>query len=273
MCARSGAHLVPLGAGLNKNPVAATTRHSNGCVPHRSGDGPDHHAQEADACKTGGNVNDRYVPAAGRALFTPLYDAVNAMTMRQGRWRPRIVERALSGTAPTRILDLGCGTGAMALALAEASPSATVIGVDGDPEVLERARAKARAEGIELELHEALADRLPIPDANVQCVVSTLVFHHLAPAMKRDALMEVRRVLEPGGRLLICDLGRPNDPVMRAAFFAVQLLDGFANTRAHARGELPEIVSQAGFSSVTAFARYRTGGGALELIEALRPTE
>jgi ubiquinone/menaquinone biosynthesis C-methylase UbiE len=218
-----------------------------------------------------GNVSDRYVPAAGRALFTPLYDVVNAVTMRQGRWRPRLVERALGGGTPMRILDLGCGTGAMALALAHASPSATLIGVDGDPEVLMRARAKARAESIELELHEALAERLPIPDASVQCVVSTLMLHHLAPPVKAAALAEARRVLEPGGRLLICDVGRASDPVMRAAFFAVQLLDGFANTRAHARGELPEIVSRAGFSAVTVFDRYRTGGGTLELIEALRP--
>jgi ubiquinone/menaquinone biosynthesis C-methylase UbiE len=218
-------------------------------------------------------MSDRYVPAAGRALFTPLYDLVNAVTMRQGRWRPRLVERALSGAAPIRILDLGCGTGAMALALARASPSATLIGIDGDPDVLKRAQAKAHDEGIKLELHEALADHLPIPDASVQCVVSTLMFHHLAPSVKRDALTEVRRVLEPGGRLLICDIGRASDPVMRATFFAVQLLDGFVNTRAHARGELPEIVSQAGFSAVTVFGRYRTGGGTLELIEALRPCE
>jgi ubiquinone/menaquinone biosynthesis C-methylase UbiE len=219
-------------------------------------------------------VSDRYVPAAGRALFTPFYDAVNAATMRQGRWRPRLVERAVdSSAASMRILDLGCGTGAMALAIARACPSAQLIGVDGDPEVLERARAKALAEGIKLELHEALADRLPLPDEHVQCVISTLVFHHLAPSAKRAALAEAWRVLVPGGRLLICDVGRASDPVMRAVFFAVQLLDGFANTREHARGELPEIVSQTGFSAVTVFGRYRTGGGTLELIEGVRGGE
>jgi ubiquinone/menaquinone biosynthesis C-methylase UbiE len=170
-----------------------------------------------------------------------------------------------------RILDLGCGTGAMALAIARASPSVQLIGVDGDPDVLERARAKALAEGVKLELYEALADRLPLPDANVQCVVSTLMFHHLTPSTKRAALAEAWRVLVPGGRLLICDVGRASDPLMRAAFFAVQLLDGFANTREHARGELPKIVLQAGFSEVTVFGRFRTGGGTLELIEARRP--
>jgi ubiquinone/menaquinone biosynthesis C-methylase UbiE len=215
-------------------------------------------------------VSDRYVPAAGRRVFTPLYDAVNAVAMRQGQWRPRLVERALGAGAPPRILDLGCGTGEMALAIARVSPDVQLIGVDGDADVLERAAVKARAEGLQLELHEALADRLPLADASVDCVVSTLMFHHLAPSAKRAALAEARRVLDPGGRLLICDLGRASDPLMRAAFFAVQLLDGFPNTREHARGELPEIISRAGFSAVTVFGRYRTGGGTLDLIEALR---
>jgi ubiquinone/menaquinone biosynthesis C-methylase UbiE len=217
-----------------------------------------------------GEVSDRYVPAAGRGVFTPLYDTVNAVAMRQGRWRPRLVERALGSGAPLRILDLGCGTGEMALAIARVSPDVKLIGVDGDADVLERADAKARVEGIELELHEALADRVPLPDANVDCVVSTLMFHHLVPSAKRAALAEARRVLHPDGRLLVCDIGRASDPLMRAAFFAVQLLDGFPNTREHARGELPEIISQAGFSAVTVFGRYRTGGGTLDLIEALR---
>ena len=96
-----------------------------------------------------------------------------------------------------RILDLGCGTGEMALAIARAGPDVHLIGVDGDPDVLERAAAKARAEGVELELHEALADRLPLPDADLDCVLSTLMFHHLVPSAKRAALAEAWRILRP----------------------------------------------------------------------------
>jgi ubiquinone/menaquinone biosynthesis C-methylase UbiE len=126
------------------------------------------------------------------------------------------------------------------------------------------------AAGVELELHEALADLVPLPDASVDCVVSTLVFHHLPPTVKRGALAEAHRVLALRGRLLICDIGRAHDPIMRAAFFAVQLLDGFETTRESARGGLLQIVSDAGFEDVSIVQRFRTGGGTLDLIEATR---
>lgn len=169
-----------------------------------------------------------------------------------------------------RILDLGCGTGAMAIALAQALPAARVVGVDGDPEVLQRAAAKARAAGVEVELQEAMAQRLPLPDTSIDCVVSTLLFHHLPAKVKRAALAEARRVLIPGGRLLICDIGRARDPLMRGLFFLVQLLDGFGTTEENARGKLPEIVAEAGFTDVAVVRRFRTGAGSLDLIQGTR---
>jgi ubiquinone/menaquinone biosynthesis C-methylase UbiE len=214
-------------------------------------------------------VSERYVPAAGRAAFTPLFDAVNGVTMRQGRWRPLLISR-MRAKGACRILDLGCGTGAMAIAVGRELPSARVIGIDGDLEVLRRAHDKAAAVGVELELHEALADAVPLADASVDCVVSTLVFHHLPPKVKRDALAEARRVLEPGGRLLICDVGRAQDPLMRGVFLLVQLLDGFKTTQENARGKLPQIVAKAGFKDVAVLRRFRTGGGTLDVIEGTR---
>jgi hypothetical protein len=54
---------------------------------------------------------------------------------------------------------------------------------------------------------------------------------------------------------------------MRVAFFYVQLLDGFVNTRQHARGELPELIAEAGFD-VRTIDRLRTMSGTLELLGA-----
>ncbi len=99
----------------------------------------------------------------------------------------------------------------------------------------------------------------------------SLLLHHLEPTGKRAALAEAARVLKPAGRLHIADWGRPPDPVMRAAFFALQLLDGFAGTQPHARGELPCFVTQAGFVDVETRTRLRTFWGLLELLGAAKP--
>jgi ubiquinone/menaquinone biosynthesis C-methylase UbiE len=107
-------------------------------------------------------TSERYVPAAGRAWLTPLFDPALAATMRERRWRGRLVEEALAGD-PKAILDVGCGTGTLAVQLADRAPSVRVIGLDGDPEILR------------------------------------LVFHHLVPETKQRALAEIRRVLSPGG--------------------------------------------------------------------------
>jgi len=206
---------------------------------------------------------ERYVPAAGRRFLAPLFDPVMAVTTRAHRWRGRLVAETLA-TDPMTILDLGCGTGTLAVLLAQRAPRARVIGLDGDSEILQRAAAKAEAAGVAVELLEAMADAIPLGDATVDAVVSSLVFHHLAPETKARALAEISRVLRPGGKLIIADYGRPQDPLTRIAFVAVQLLDGSANTRQHAAGELPRLIANAGFKLET-IDRLRTLTGTLEL--------
>lgn len=208
----------------------------------------------------------RYVPAGGRAAFTGAYDLTMRLTMRAGAWRGRLVRDVLAG-GPSAVLDLGCGTGTLTVALEAAAPRLTLTGVDGDPEVLDRARAKARP-GSSIAWVEALADALPLEDASVDCVVSSLLFHHLVPDVKRAALAEARRVLRPGGRLHVADWGRPRDPAMAAAFFALRLVDGFENTRAHATGGFPAMLADAGFGGVRVEDRLRTAWGSLELLSA-----
>jgi ubiquinone/menaquinone biosynthesis C-methylase UbiE len=209
----------------------------------------------------------RYVPAAGRAGLTRLYDPALALTMRERRFRRLQRERVL-GALPQggTVVDVGCGTGTFAISLAGERPDATIIGVDGDPQILAAARAKAGAERVSW--REGLAGELELENGSADAVVMSLLLHHLAPPVKRAALDDARRVLKPGGWLHVADWGRPHDPLMRSSFLLLQVLDGFENTRDHVAGRVPGLVRRAGFEDVTTYARLRTAWGSLDLLVA-----
>jgi ubiquinone/menaquinone biosynthesis C-methylase UbiE len=211
----------------------------------------------------------RYIPAAGRAAFTRLYDPVMTLTMRESTFRPRLLA-AVSDSLPEggSVLDIGCGTGTFAIALAAARPDAQVAGIDGDPEALALARAKPGSTTITWSA--GLATALPQADASADAIVMSLLLHHLSPAAKHTALVETARVLKPGGSLHVADWGRPHDPLMRSAFFVLQLIDGFATTRDHAAGALPSFITAAGFTVAPPHTRLRTVWGSLELLGATR---
>jgi ubiquinone/menaquinone biosynthesis C-methylase UbiE len=122
--------------------------------------------------------------------------------------------------------------------------------------------------GDRVRFSKSLAANLPVEDASIDVVVASLLIHHLAPVPKLDALREARRVLIPAGRLVIADWGRPHDPLARAGFLALRILDGFENTRDHAAGRLPSLLVQAGFSNVRDEQSWRTMWGSLDLITA-----
>jgi len=118
--------------------------------------------------------------------------------------RDRICELA-EPAADDRVIDLGAGTGLLALALAP--HVAEVIAVDISSKMLERLEALADADSAQ-NVSAIAADlrRLPLADASATLVVSNYAFHHLDDPGKELALAEARRVLEPGGRLIVCDM-------------------------------------------------------------------
>ncbi len=210
---------------------------------------------------------DTFIPAAGRRGLTALYDPVVALTMRERTFRSRLVAQVVAGE-PRAVLEIGCGTGSLTVRLAQALPASSVVGLDPDPDALARARAKDPAKRIDWREGNALG--LPLPERSFDRVVASLALHHLTTAEKRAALAEAHRVLRPGGRLHIADWGAPQDALMKTAFFALRVLDGFAVTRAHARGELPALIEQAGFSRPQRKDGLRTAWGTLELLSAER---
>lgn len=215
-----------------------------------------------------GRAHD-FLPALSFRVLTPLYDPVLRWTMREDAFRERLVRQA-DIQASDRVLDLGCGTGSLALRLKRAAPEAVVTGVDPDPEVLRIAARKAAAAGLDVRFDAGDAGRLPHADGAFDRVMSSLVFHHLGPEMKRRAAAEAFRVLRPGGELHVADFGRPGNRLMRLAFLGIQLLDGFASTAENAAGALPDIFRAAGFTEVSERGTLSTMFGTLALYSARR---
>jgi ArsR family transcriptional regulator len=108
------------------------------------------------------------------------------------------------------IADLGCGTGSFTLELARSG--AHVIGVDQSASMLKLARKYLR-ELDNAELRQASLEALPIPDAT--CDVATMVLVLSYVARIEPVLLEARRILKPGGRLLVVDAEAHQDEPFR----------------------------------------------------------
>ena len=118
--------------------------------------------------------------------------------------RDRIVELARP-RADDLVVDLGAGTGLLSLALAPHVRA--LVAVDISERMLERLDDTAVADGIHnVEIRVADLRRLPLEDESATLVVSNYAFHHLDDSGKELALAEARRILRPGGRLVICDM-------------------------------------------------------------------
>jgi demethylmenaquinone methyltransferase/2-methoxy-6-polyprenyl-1,4-benzoquinol methylase len=133
--------------------------------------------------------------------IAPVYDSMNRL-MTAGldrRWRD---ETAAAVVRPgDRVLDACCGTGDLAIAAAKAGGKVT--GLDFSEPMLARAREKEP--GIEWISGDALA--LPFADGSFDAATVGFGVRNLDDLER--GLAELRRVLEPGGRLAILEITRP----------------------------------------------------------------
>ena len=139
------------------------------------------------------------------ALFTRIYDPFLALGERSGM---RELRRSVLAGARGDVLEIGAGTG-LNLPLYPADGIASLTLADPEPSMAARLREVAGPRRV----LDAGAEALPLPDASVDTVVSTLVLCTVDDPAR--SLAEVRRVLRPGGRLLLIEHVRAPDGARR----------------------------------------------------------
>lgn len=186
-------------------------------------------------------------------------------------WR-RAAVRAAGVRPGETVLDVACGTGDLTQAFARMTEAGEVIGGDFTPAMLDLARDKQRklpgAQSDRLRYVDADAMALAFEDASVDVLSIAFGIRNVqdVPA----ALAEFRRVLRPGGRLIILEFDRPKNPIVRAGndFYSGWLMPRTASLIARDKSgayrylpksvetfltmdQLVERVGSAGFARVT----------------------
>ena len=153
-----------------------------------------------------------------------------------------------------RVLDIGCGTGA--LTLRAARRGAIVKGIDINPQMLEIAKKRARVENLEenIEFCERGVAELGGEEPEIYDVVmSGLCFSELSVNELSYTLKEIKRILKPGGILLVADevrsksiLKRVLNGVFRVPLAVIAYM--VTQTTTHAVKNLPEKIEERGFT-------------------------
>ena len=156
-----------------------------------------------------------------------------------------------------RVLDVACGTGVIARRAAElVGPTGSVTGIDISPDMIDVAKATPGQTGAHIEWHVADAGSLPLADAAYDVVLCQLGLMFMEDRLA--ALAEMRRVLAPGGRLVLNTPGhiQPAFEVIEEAIVdhISAELGGFVRAvfSLHDPDVLASLLRDAGFEDVSA---------------------
>ena len=185
-----------------------------------------------------------------RYIMPPVLDFVCGLPM-VSRQRQLIVPLARG-----RVLEVGIGTG-LNMPWYDKTRVTHITGLDPALELHPRARERIAEAGLEVDLVGVSAEQIPRPAASLDTVLVTYTL--CTSPNPRAALREMRRVLAPGGQLLLCEHGRAPDASVRRWQERLQPLWGKVAGGCHLGRDIPALLQDAGFSLSDLHTRYLPG--------------
>jgi SAM-dependent methyltransferase len=148
-------------------------------------------------------------------------------------------------TGGEKVLDVGSGAGHSTLHFARAG--AQITGLDLTDEMVETGRRLAAGEGLaNARFERGDAEDMPFADDAFDLVTCRQCAHHFADVPA--ALREIRRVLRPGGRLLLCDSMAPEDDAQDAFYQQFEKLRDPSHVRGYRKSEWSSMLEAAGLA-------------------------
>ncbi len=199
------------------------------------------------------------------------YDMMNRVLsfgMDKG-WRRRTVKALCLGETP-HVLDLATGTGDLAIEIARRVPGATVIGIDPSAQMLAVAAKKIARHGLAERVTLELGDAQQLPLANCSVDAATIAFGIRNVPDRVQGLRELARVVRPGGRIAVLELGEPRKGVLGAAarFHCRQVIPRLGALLSGAKEYAYLQRSMAAFPAAEEFARIM-GTAGLQVIDVV----
>jgi demethylmenaquinone methyltransferase/2-methoxy-6-polyprenyl-1,4-benzoquinol methylase len=147
------------------------------------------------------------------------YDFLNHLLSagRDHAWRARAI-RELGLPPNPRVLDLCTGTADFAIAAARGAEHARVVGVDFAAAMLRHGQDKLREQSLDRAISLVRGDATQIPLHDGWADAATIGFGIRNVVQPEIALRELARVIRPGGRLAILELGEPAIPGVRGVY-------------------------------------------------------